>query len=57
MVGIGALVVIRRMATGTGIRRIGVIAVVTGIAIIGNGCVRSGQRIKTIVVECRRRPS
>ena len=50
VIRIGALVVIRRMAAGAGIGCVGVIAIVAGIAVSCNGGVRSGQRIKTVVV-------
>ena len=45
------------MATIARIRRIGIIALVTGIAIVGDGHVRSCERINRIVVKCRWRPS
>ena len=44
------------MATIARIRRIGIIALVTGIAIVGDGHVRSCKRINGIVVESRWRP-
>ena len=56
MVRIGGLVVIRRMTARTSIRRVGIVAVMAGVAILGNRGVRAIQRIKTIVVECRRHP-
>ena len=56
VVWVGAGVIIRRMTTITGIRRIGVIAVVTSIAITGNGNMRSGKWINETMVEGRRRP-
>ena len=46
-----ACIVIRGMATRTSIGCVVVIAVVTGIAIIGNRNMRSGERINRIVVK------
>ena len=52
------MVVIRRMAARTGIRGIGVIAVVAGRTIIGNGDVSARERIIIIVVgKSSRRPT
>ena len=56
MARVGGLVVVGDVAAGAGIGRVVVIAVVAGSAIIGNGCVRSGQRVKTAVIESRRYP-
>ena len=56
VVRVGALVVIRRMAACAGVRRVCIIAVVTNITIIRDGGMRSRERIKTIVVQCRRYP-
>ena len=49
VIGIGGGIVIIGMATGTGIGRIVVIAVVAGCAVIGNGCMRPDQLIEVIV--------
>ena len=51
VVRIGALVVIRRMATCTGIWRIGIIPVVAGHTIIRDGHVRPGERVDCIVIK------
>ena len=56
VVRVGRLVVIGCVTARAGVRGIGIIAVVTGVAIIGNGGVRTVQRVKTVVVEGRRRP-
>ncbi len=56
MVGIGAGVEIRLVATVTGIGRGGVIAVVAGIAVIGNGNMAAGKRINGAMVKSRRCP-
>lgn len=57
MAGIGRLVIIGRVATGTGIRRVVVVAVVTGGALICNGCVRPIQLVIIVVDgECSRLP-
>ena len=56
VVRIGRLVVIRRMASRAGIRCVVVVAVVANIAVVRDGGVRSGQRVKTIVVHGRRHP-
>ena len=56
VVGIVCLVVIGRMAAGAGIRCVVVVAVVANIAVVRDGGVRSGQRVKTIVVHGRRHP-
>lgn len=48
-VGRGRVVTV--VAAVTGVGRIGIIPVVAGIAIIGNGCVRAIQRIKSVVVK------
>ena len=49
VVWIGGGVIIVGMATGTGIGRIVVIAVVAGCAVVGNGCVCPDQLIEVIV--------
>ena len=56
MTWVDTLVVIRRMATCTGVRSIGVIAVMTGFTIIGNGNVRPGKRVEGGVIKCGRYP-
>ncbi len=56
MIRIGALVVIRRMTARASVRRVGVIAVVTGVAVVCDGRMRPRERVKTVVVEVRRRP-
>ena len=45
------------MATRAGIGRVGVIAVVAGVAVIGDGRVRAGQRVNAVVIKRRRYPS
>ena len=50
------LVVISCMATYASVWRVVVISLVTGIAIVSNGDVRSGEREKRIVIKSRRRP-
>ena len=58
VVGIGCGVVIRRVTTITCIRRVVVIAVVTGCAIVRDRRVRSVQYVVIVVDrECRRRPT
>ena len=57
VIRIGTLVVIRQMATLAGVRRVVVVAVdMAGIAIIGDRRMGAGQRIKTVVIKCRRHP-
>lgn len=56
VVWIGGSVEIGCMASGTGVWRIGVISLVTGITIIGDGKVRPAEWIDSIVVKGRGRP-
>ncbi len=56
MVRVQALVVIRRMAARTGVRGIGVIAVVAGDTVIRDRHVRSSEGIDCLVIKRRRRP-
>ena len=51
MAGIEGWVVIKCMTGVTGIGRIGIVAVMAGITIIGNGLVRTCKRIDGIMVE------
>ena len=51
MAGVGALVIVRRMTACAGIRRVGIVAVVAGIAVVGNACVRAGQRVNRAMVK------
>lgn len=57
VIGVNACVVIRRMAAGTSVWRIGIVAVVTSIAIIRNRNMRSSKGINRIVIKSRGRPS
>lgn len=57
MIWIGGLVKIRRMAARASVGRIGVIPLVTSIAVVRNSHVRPGKGINGIVVKCGRRPS
>lgn len=54
--GVDTAVVIRLMTPGAGIGRVGIIAVMTRIAIVGNRDMRPRKRIECIVVKCRRNP-
>lgn len=56
MVGVGGCIVIAQMAAHAGIRGIGVIAVVAGIAVVGNRDMRPVERIECTVVKRGRRP-
>ena len=56
VVGVGRLTKIGRMASVAGIGRVGVIAVVTGVAVAGNRNVRACEWINGIVVKSRGRP-
>ena len=56
MVGVRAGIVIRHVAAVAGVRRIGVIAVMTGIAIVGNGNVASRKRIHGTMIKSSGRP-
>ncbi len=51
MAGIEGLVVVKRMTGLAGIGRVGIIAVVAGITIIGDGLVRPSERVYRIVVK------
>ncbi len=58
VVGIGRLVVVRIVAPETGIRRIVIITVVAGGAVVGNGGVRSLEDVVVVVVgKGRRHPT
>lgn len=58
VIGVGRLVIIRCMATRAGIWRVGVIALVAGSAIIGNGRMRAVKRVIIVVDRKRgRRPA
>ena len=50
VVGVGRLIKIRRVATRAGVGRVVVVAVVAGVAIVGNGAVGPVQRVHGIVV-------
>ena len=54
MVGIGAGVEIRQVATVTGIGCSGIISVVAGVAVSSNGNMPARKRINGIVVKGRR---
>ena len=56
VVRIRGLVKIGRVTTVAGVWRIVEIAVVTGVAVVGNGNMRSRKRINGIVIEGGRRP-
>lgn len=56
MVRVKAAVVIRCVTTGTGIGGVGVVPLVTGVAIVGNGYVRAREGIDRIMVKGRRGP-
>lgn len=56
VVWVGTLVVIRRMAACTSIRRVRIIAVVAGNAVIRDRNVCPGERVYGIMIESRRRP-
>jgi hypothetical protein len=56
VVRIGRSRVIRIVATIAGIRRIGIIAVVTSVAIVGNRHVRAYEWVNRIVIKSRWRP-
>ena len=56
VVRIGGLAKICSMTTRTGIGRIRIIPMVTGIAIICDGYMRPGERINRIVIKAGRRP-
>ena len=55
MVRVGALIVVRCMTAGAGIRRIVIIAIVAGITIIGDSRMSTRQRIIIVmyVKSCR----
>lgn len=57
VVGIQALTEIRTVTTVTSIGRIRIIPLVTGVAIIGYGHVRTCERVDGIVIKSRRRPN
>ena len=58
MVRIGRLVIVGRVAAGTGIRGVVVVAVVTSGTLVGNGCVRPIQLVIIVVDgECSRLPA
>ena len=56
VVGVGRRIVIAQVATHAGVWRIGIIALVAGVAVVGNRNMRPVERIKRIVVKSRRRP-
>lgn len=56
VVGVGTRVVIRCMTARAGVRRVGIIAVVTGVTIVGDGNMRSGKRIIYTMVKRGRHP-
>ncbi len=56
MVRVGTGIVIGRMTTCAGVGGVGIVAVVAGVAITGNGYVCACKRIDRVVVEGRRRP-
>lgn len=58
MAGIGRLIIVGGMAAGTSVRRVVVVSVVTGGALICNGCVRPIQLVIIVVDgECSRLPT
>ena len=57
VVRVGALVVIRVVTAVAGVRGVGEIAVVTRVAIAGNGNMRARERINGVVIESGRRPA
>jgi hypothetical protein len=56
MVRVGGLVVVGLVASGTGVRRVVVIAVVAGVAIISDVLVCAVERVETAVVKIGRGP-
>ena len=56
MAGVRTAVIIGLMATHASIRGIGIIAVVAGLAIVGDWNMRSGERVNDAVVKCGRNP-
>lgn len=51
MIRVNGLIKIRGMAAVAGVGGIGIIALVTGVAIIGDGHVRACERINGVVVK------
>ena len=56
MIRVGGGIIIGRVASDAGIGWIDIISVMAGNAIVGNGCMAPGERIRVVMVECGRVP-
>ena len=56
VIGVGRRIEIAQVATNAGVWGIGIVAIVTGVAVVGNRNVRPVERVERIVVKGRRRP-